>query len=220
MKEATTIPSITPTNAVEIKDCSGTVNGTAKVDICGICNGDGLSCSGCESTNIKGNKYTIDTNSNSLRNLVLKINKELSAAAKNSGLSKNAVKAINNYVVNANKSAEELYNQLWTRTYTNFPEVVLSCTSTFCVNTSTLSNKADIQSKTKALQALCSSGEAKIKSILATAKKNKVPKLKAVSASAATAKNLVKSSITLVNGNNIALNAIPNSHSSCKNLKK
>ena len=197
------------------KDCRGVVNGTAKVDRCGVCDGDGQSCVACQSVNIEGKQLALDINANSLRNNVIKVNRQLLIAGNNSKLSKKDLASLNNYIKNTNIQAEDLYHQVWSKTYTAFPPVVLSCTSSFCVTVSTASDKAAIQSSNDGLISLSKASEAKAKAILKIAKSNKAPKLKAVSDAVSLISKLVKEAVNTGVNSKGSLNSIPASKSSC-----
>lgn len=212
---ATYTPSPTPTST-PIKDCAGVINGSATLDRCGVCNGDGQSCVGCESINIEGDQLALDLNANGLRNNVVKVHKQLLLAGNNAKLSKKELSSLNNYIKNANIQAENLYHQVWSKTYTSFPPVILSCAASFCVNVSTISDKAVIQAGNDGLIALSKTAEIKVKAVLKTAKTNKAPKLKTVSDAATTISKLVKEAINTGTNSKVALSKIPGSHSACK----
>lgn len=198
------------------KDCAGVINGNATLDRCGVCNGDGQSCAGCESIDNGGNQFILDANTNNLRNLVVKANRSLEVAAKNAALGKAELKAINNYIANSNKRAQSIYTETWSKTYTGFPSVILNCTAAFCVKTSIASEKALIDSNGKKLLDMITAAQSRINSLVASAKKRKAPKLKTVVSSQAAVKKVLLSAQSLQASNKTALSKIPSSHSSCK----
>ncbi len=110
------------------RDCNGTLHGTAVLDRCGVCGGDGQSCLGCNEVNITDTQFALDGNALALRNavhkasaLLLKLNK---AAA-----NKEFVKAVR-------AQAGALYQDAWTKTW-SVPNVLNVCANqVFCVQTS------------------------------------------------------------------------------------
>lgn len=198
-----------------VRDCAGVINGPSVADRCGVCNGDGQSCVGCNSVNINGNQLAIDSNANSLRDNVLKVNKQLQIASKNAKLSSKELKSVNNLIASSNAKADSTYKEVWTMTYTSFPQTILTCVASFCVNVSTASNKTSIDSGNDELLALAKTSDAKLKSIEKAAKRNKVSTLSKVTSASRKSSSIVKESTNLNTSSANELAKIPANQSSC-----
>ncbi len=62
---------------IQVEDCTGDFTGSAVVDHCGVCNGDGYSCETCvESNNVSG-QLILDSSARKLRQLVIKSTQEI-----------------------------------------------------------------------------------------------------------------------------------------------
>ena len=110
-------PTPTPTPPV---DCLGTPNGTAVVDDCGVCDGDGTSCRECEETETTEQSFALDTNSLKQKILVVRATKVLKKKRKKKAL-------------RIRRKAEELYMDNWHLAW-SLPSVVFTCnTSAGCV---------------------------------------------------------------------------------------
>lgn len=196
-------------------DCAGTINGTAVLDRCGVCSGDGQSCLGCQSVNIEGSQLIIDSNANTLRNNVLKVNKQLEVGSKNASLTSKELSSIKKYIANSNKVAEDLYKKAWGLTYTSFPPVLVSCAAAFCVNTSTVSTKAEISSTDLELVKLAQASSKRLDGIAKKAKSKRAPKAKKVASASANAKKIATQSVAVNQQSNAELGKIPGSQSNC-----
>ena len=125
------------TEACEV-DCKGKLILTdsqapgknSRLDQCGVCDGDGTSCTGCTSKNITTVQLSLDGNGLAQRNLVLKAGRTL--------LNKNrtVTKSLRRFVLNTFSQAQASYEALWSTTW-SMPGVVLSCTNNeLCHNVS------------------------------------------------------------------------------------
>ncbi len=119
-------PSVTPTatpGSDETTDCLGVKGGNAVLDQCGICNGNGQSCLGCQSVNITENQFTLDGTAAAQKVVV----RSLSRLFVKAGGSRKAAKS---YLT----KADDYYVGAWRLTWT-IPSVLVQCTNTqFCVN--------------------------------------------------------------------------------------
>lgn len=106
-------------------DCLGQFNGTALYDRCGVCDGNGQSCLGCEPKEITAQLLGLDGNAATQNRLIHDTTIVLEKAyPKNKSLKKFGVK------IRATSSA--LYKQSWQLAWT-LPTVVQKCTnSVFC----------------------------------------------------------------------------------------
>lgn len=198
-----------------VRDCAAVINGTAVTDRCGQCNGDGQSCLGCQSVDIQGGQLAIDSNANNLRNNVLKVNKQLEIGSKNAKLSAKELNAIKKTIKDSNAAAEATYREVWSTTYTAFPPVVLSCTATFCVNTSNVSSKVAVSSGNQELVDLAAASSKKLTSLVKTAKRNGSATVNKVSKASSNAKKVVNNSVATNNSSIQELGKIPGTQSSC-----
>lgn len=108
-------------------DCRGTPNGSAKVDRCGVCEGDGQSCLDCFDTDITDNLVILDGNLDKIKKATEQLGKRLLAVSKKS-------RANRNYVTRLNLRSAELYSQGWHLVWTDLPRVIKSCSnSVLCV---------------------------------------------------------------------------------------
>jgi len=116
---ATAVPSSTP---VQIADCLGVAGGSAVLDRCGVCNGDGTSCLGCTSVNITNDLSALDGNASGQRSLIRKLSRLFVKV----GGSKSSA---NRY----NAQALSQYNSAWSAVWST-PSVVTDCSNTvLCV---------------------------------------------------------------------------------------
>lgn len=124
--------SSTPGGSV---DCLGVLGGTAVLDRCGVCNGDGTSCLDCESVDLTPIQFAVDGQGARQRALVRRIRNAIYRTAD----SARQRAAANRLLVAADKE----YLALWTDVWTSFPPVVQSCSnSQFCVS-SDLTSQTD-----------------------------------------------------------------------------
>ena len=106
-----------------VLDCLNQINGTAKVDRCSVCNGDGTSCLGCTSQNIKPKLFSLDGAAFDQKNTVRDAARLLAQVTKNHKAGSAEV-----------AEAFELYNSSWNLAW-SMPEVNVQCTnSQFCVS--------------------------------------------------------------------------------------
>jgi hypothetical protein len=111
-------------------DCSGTLNGSSKLDRCGVCNGNGKSCLGCSSNNITTRQAKLDGAAARQRDLVFK---SATLLIKNNP----SHTKIRQFAQKAIAKANQLYLKNWVLTW-SLPSVSLSCTSTIsCTSVST-----------------------------------------------------------------------------------
>ncbi len=196
-------------------DCAGVLNGSAVIDRCGVCNGDGSSCVDCDSVNITGNQLALDSNANALRDNVLKINKQLKAGASNAKLSSTQLRAETDYISSSNSEAQLQYIQAWQTIYTGIPGAIISCTNSFCVNVSNAGYKASVNENSNDLYKLAQKSYKRLLKVEKTAKKNKSSKLKKVQAAVKKARNIFENSAKLYNLDKQELSKIPANQSSC-----
>lgn len=112
-------------------DCLGTLGGTAEIDRCGVCDGDGQSCVECQSVEIKSKLFDLDGAALRQRDLVKYGLRYLSSVGKRN-------KQVKNFVKKTSVRAEELYVESWVLSW-QFPQEIQSCDdSPFCVKVSTL----------------------------------------------------------------------------------
>jgi len=117
------------------RDCAGTINGSKKFDRCGVCDGDGTSCLGCESVNVTKSLFALDGQALAESKLISRVARGLiknpAASAKAKTLAANSIKA-------ANKYYKEAWGCVWAT-----PQVINNCTNTsFCTQ---IDNSSGIQ---------------------------------------------------------------------------
>lgn len=144
------VASTTCSTQIEISpcviDCNGVTNGPAQVDQCGVCDGDGTSCLGCNSTDITSNLAALDGLAFNQKALVRKATKLLTRA----GGSKTKVDK-------ANKSADALYSHSWNIVW-SLPQVAVQCSNEeFCVQVNNSPVIADYTSNADAFKKLADS---------------------------------------------------------------
>ena len=111
------------------RDCSGVIDGSATVDRCGVCNGDGTSCLDCTTVDTLPALLSLDGSVLGQRDLVFSATKLLLDLA--------PTKANRTLAEKSDTLAQNLYEQTWTQIY-SLPPVVLSCGNTsFCTSAST-----------------------------------------------------------------------------------
>lgn len=126
-------------------DCNGVVGGGAVVDQCGVCGGDGSSCLGCESFNIKEQQFSMD-------GLSFEQKAQVNSAARM--LKRVGTKRARNIATKANKAAQLLYIENWNLTWT-IPQVFASCSnSNLCLQSDHGDNLDQFDVNSKALNAL------------------------------------------------------------------
>jgi hypothetical protein len=176
-------------------DCAGAFQGGAKVDRCGVCNGNGQSCINCKSVNIQSAQLALDSNAADFRSLVLQ-------AAHFISRGKGVTRAQKSFSKVMKNKAQSLYTQAWVNTYAAIPGAVLDCgTSAFCVKISTSSFKQSLILPAAEMSAL-------IEQALKL-----VPRKQRVRA--ARLRKLLSKSRKLSAEQKAALNRIPDSTSSC-----
>jgi len=125
-------------------DCAGTPGGSAKLDRCGVCNGDGNSCLQCTTVDVSKNLFIMDGRAAGLKNLIFRAAnafRRLGGSAKKA----NSFKA----------QASAHYNNLWSSTWTKLASVQTTCANTeFCVSVSSTNTTSGIVSEAAALKAL------------------------------------------------------------------
>jgi hypothetical protein len=137
-------------------------------------------------------------------------------AGYNAKLSVKDLNALKDYISKTNIKAEDTYRALWIKTYTGFPRVVLTCTSSNCVTSSTASAKTIILKGYDDLLAMSKNGDARIKAILKNAAKKKAPKLKVVAAASSRSSKLVLEAVSSHSKSKASLAKIPGTLSTCK----
>lgn len=113
-------------NGCEI-DCLGNINGNATYDRCGVCNGDGTSCLGCEDVDVTNLLFILDGNANAQAKLVNRISKLILTNKRASSSSKKLAKR-------AISDANSLYLQSWSLVWEGIPHLFTTCANVeFCV---------------------------------------------------------------------------------------
>lgn len=147
-------------------DCAGTVNGSAKADVCGVCNGDGSTCKPCDPTNIQDKQLGIDSNLAALKGAVsqlVKLTEKALVKAQLTGRQANAVRAANQSYLN---SASSVYTAGWQATYTTIPGTILNCgVNTACVTVSTAAAKANLAQHSDSLLTVAKNAHKMLKSV-------------------------------------------------------
>jgi hypothetical protein len=203
------------TSKVCQRDCLNVINGSAQLDRCGVCNGDGSSCFGCSSVNISGNQFIMDNNANELRDNILKINKQLNIGSKNAKLSSQQLQSEMNYISASSDKAQVEYIQAWNTIYTQIPQTILSCTAAFCVNTSTAGYKVDVRQDTQDLLRIAKASYARLKNVEKKARQNKAKGLRKVQNALKKAADILEDSEELASDTTKELGQVPANQSSC-----
>lgn len=112
------------------EDCAGTVGGTAVLDRCGVCNGDGDSCLGCTDRDLTDLLTALDGGAKRQEGLIKRIL---------SGVEKHAPKKQRKLITQLRIEMHELQIRNWILSWT-VPVISTTCENTqFCVTTSNLS---------------------------------------------------------------------------------
>lgn len=120
---STPIDEVSPTataTPVPSVDCLGIQGGSAVVDLCGVCGGDGLSCLGCETVDIMNDQFALD--GQALRQL------KLIRKVRNLALSGNASKKQKASLDSITNQASKTYDDMW-RTVWSIERYIVSCTN-------------------------------------------------------------------------------------------
>lgn len=139
-------------------DCLGVFRGTAQFDRCGVCNGDGTSCLGCEDVNISGQQFLIDGTSLDQAKLVQRVSrlilKDKRAKARSRNLASNSI-----------TRAQALYQDSWGKTW-SLPQIATSCSNTqFCVQSDNSGTISSVLDNSAQLQALTSKVVAELRKV-------------------------------------------------------
>ena len=111
-------------------DCAGNPNGTAVVDRCGVCAGNGNSCLGCESENVTTIQLALDSGARDQEALIVNALHRFRRVVGNTG-------GARRYIIKVRDQASALANQNWVTTW-SFPSIVNTCTNTqFCTTVTT-----------------------------------------------------------------------------------
>ena len=117
---------VTVTNC--IVDCEGILGGNASLDRCGVCEGNGNSCLGCTTTDLRTNLAEVENSYRTLSNLTIRAAKRIRKEQSTNRARRNAAKI--------RKAANALMNQNIAALLA-IPAAVTSCTNTqFCVSSS------------------------------------------------------------------------------------
>lgn len=140
-------PQSSCTSSVTVKpcntDCTGAANGTAKVDRCGVCGGDGQSCLDCKTVTTTPSLIALDGNANVAQQLVFR---SATLLRKDKRVERKKRFEVAAKLVNDAKAAD---SAVWTRIWT-VPQSVTTCGNTnFCSQASFVSNLSVIDSQLK-----------------------------------------------------------------------
>jgi len=172
-------------------DCLGQINGSAQLDRCGKCNGDGQSCLGCEDTDITALLMALDGNAFKQKQVVRSAVKLQRKAANIRTLGKKSI-----------EQADELYQQSWGLSW-SIPKIAVKCVNTsFCVSIDNSGSIGQFLENSVKLKNLGVSIARKL--------------LRSSSSSVRTAaKKLITQASKLHNGNIAKAKEVPSSTSSC-----
>ncbi|MCB0332316.1 MAG: DUF4215 domain-containing protein, partial [Bdellovibrionales bacterium] len=108
-------------------DCLGTPYGTAELDVCGVCDGDGTSCLDCGQFDNTEQLMSLDGGADAQKNLVIRSIRTLKRKA--------GASSVRKFVKARRLEALALYEKNWVLTWT-IPTVVETCSNTvLCVQT-------------------------------------------------------------------------------------
>ncbi len=126
-------------------DCLGVPSGTAKLDICGVCNGDGTSCAQQCSTVAASSSSAKKGNSVlSTARLLVKRTQKFSTRARECGLSAQlTTKAV--------RSAQNIYNSLKQNVVKTYTGAQLKCANSLCAQASTTQTNKRLSTLTNRL---------------------------------------------------------------------
>jgi cysteine-rich repeat protein len=144
---------------VELLDCNNQINGKAKVDRCGVCNGDGNSCLECTETSQVDKQIGLDGGARRQQEMVGSALLLASNAYKSIGKKLNK-KFINQTAAQASQYHLEAWKVVW-----EMPSTVLACGSSFCVTVSQADKIESYRQNLGDLAALTKSVLAKIRKI-------------------------------------------------------
>ena len=138
-------------------DCAGTKGGTAANDRCGVCNGAGTSCLGCDDLDISSGQMSLDGTARQQHILVVNAVKNL--------LKLSNSKANKTFGAKVTASSELLYLESWRLTY-SIPSLIKNCTnSTFCSSISNVEALNKYNSNATALHTILESVTKRIKGL-------------------------------------------------------
>ncbi len=121
-------------------DCAGNLNGSAKLDACGVCNGDNQ-CFNCEDTETEEASFGLDGNSFALFKVL-----------KKSVKFKRKIIANSKYGNDIIATGQSIYQAAWQLAW-SLPKVITTCTnSQLCVNVSNEPFEAQFVSSAESLQ--------------------------------------------------------------------
>lgn len=127
-------------------DCLGKLNGNATFDRCGVCNGDGTSCLGCEDVDVTNLLFILDGNANAQAKLVNRIAK----LVLNNKRAKSSSKKIAKRAMN---DANTLYLQSWSLVWEGVPHLFTNCVNTeFCVQVDETASLAAYKTNSETLR--------------------------------------------------------------------
>lgn len=132
-------------------DCNGVPGGSAIFDQCGVCGGDGTSCTQCTESII--NRDALDGSAFAQKRAVDVLAHRIRRLAKMVGGSagKRALRTIKNAKLDAN----DMYNENWHRAYTFAEKVNVSCANVqFCTASDLSATKAGYESEAQNLKSL------------------------------------------------------------------
>ena len=130
-------------NGPGVDEC-GTCDGSIVPDQCGVCDGDGTSCLGCESLNITGQQFELDSNAQEQLQYVRQAIRVLKTKGTRPRANRRFAKSIW-------EQSHSLYESSWFVTW-SIPSVVLECENeTFCIDVSHVSELATFSANAEEL---------------------------------------------------------------------
>lgn len=151
------------TCSVEVEvDCFGVPNGTAVLDRCGVCGGDGMDCLECTSFDNSAAQFSLDGGVDRVRSLVKRSGRILFKRAKS-----RATKALAKDII---RMSNDLYQEGWATVW-SVPTTGTSCTNeVFCVQSDF---SAEVDQYTSVLDSLQDLGKTAISKVRKIAKRKK-----------------------------------------------
>ncbi len=194
-------------------DCAGTLNGTAKLDTCGVCNGDGTSCIQCTSKNIEASLHAADVALAKMRAGVQRLTALSIKSIGIVGLKGREASSLRVAINKDNTTSNKAYLTGWQLIFSSIPGVILTCgNKPGCSTVSTTSATSAVAAQSSTIQSSAQRVYAKLDRILKRAPSRLSKQVKALRAKGKTYLNATTGGAKEVTA---VLNSIPGSHSSC-----
>jgi hypothetical protein len=184
-------PTATPT---PVLDCLGVPGGSAILDLCGVCNGNNSTCTGCTTVNIREAQIKLDSQAEAQLRLIKAARTQTFRATKNRARRTAVTKIVN--------TSSEIVLRMWQGIWT-YPSNIFTCTNVaVCAATDITALAKSFATDSEQLVNLLDQAVR----VLRNAKKNR-----------SAGRVLVRSMALLEERNQLELARIPSTQSTCSN---